>query len=106
MLKRLIPLLILVACAGFAAAQDRTSQVDRTDRGDVQEVNQLRQELVLTVGRHDGELAYQLLRSTQMPNANQPNNMVVTAGNNRRVFLDQGDNLEQRLLATVSANDP
>jgi len=39
--------------------------VDRTDRGDVQSLNQIRQELVLTAGRHDAELGYQLLRSTQ-----------------------------------------
>src|SRR5438034_2409070 len=39
--------------------------VDRTDRNDVQTLNQLRQDLVLTAGRHDAELGYQLLRSTQ-----------------------------------------
>src|SRR5262245_23157013 len=41
--------------------------VDRTDRNDVQSLNQLRQELVLTAGRHDAELGYQLLRATQQP---------------------------------------
>jgi len=39
--------------------------VDRADRGEVQSLNQIRQELVLTAGRHDAELGYQLLRSTQ-----------------------------------------
>src|SRR5258707_2753965 len=38
---------------------------DRTDRGEMQSLNQLRQSLVLTAGRHEAELGYQLLRSTQ-----------------------------------------
>ena len=42
-------------------------EADRTDREDVMTVNQLRQELVLTAGRHDAELGYQLLHSTQQP---------------------------------------
>ena len=46
---------------------------DRTDRNELQTLNQLRQELVLTAGRHDAELGYQLLHSTQQ----QP----ATAGN-------------------------
>jgi len=41
--------------------------VDRTDRNDAQALNQLRQDLVLAAGRHDAELGYQLLRSTQPP---------------------------------------
>jgi hypothetical protein len=40
-------------------------EVDRSDRNDVQAINQLRQELVLTAGRRDADLGYQLLRSTQ-----------------------------------------
>ncbi|PYS21865.1 MAG: hypothetical protein DMF72_15645 [Acidobacteria bacterium] len=77
-------------------------EVDRTDRSDVQNLNQLRQELVLTAGRHDAELGYQLLRSTQQqqtPANNAP-------GQGRRFNLDQGNNLEQNLLATIATTDP
>jgi hypothetical protein len=74
---------------------------DRTDRQDMQNVNQLRQDLVLTAGRHDAELGYQLLRSTQT----QPNDNVQTNG--RRANLEaQNANLEQNLLATIAATDP
>src|SRR5437016_11784985 len=75
-------------------------EVDRTDRSDVQNLNQLRQELVLTAGRHDAELGYQLLRSTQLP-ANTTN-----AAGGRRVGFDPQGNLEQNLLATIAATDP
>ena len=74
---------------------------DRSDRNEVQTLNQLRQDLILTAGRHDSELGYQLLRSTQQ----QP----TTAGNTgggRRFIPDQQSNLEQSLLATIAANDP
>jgi len=73
----------------------------RTERNEVQTMNQLRQDLILTAGRHDSELGYQLLRSTQQ----QP----TTAGNTgggRRSIPDQQSNLEQSLLATIAANDP
>lgn len=79
--------------------------VDRTDRGDVQSLNQIRQELVLTAGRHDAELGYQLLRSTQQ----QPAPAAAATGNprqGRQFVFDQGNNLEQSLLATIAANDP
>jgi ribosomal protein L20 len=79
--------------------------VDRTDRGEVQSLNQIRQELVLTAGRHDAELGYQLLRSTQQ----QPAPAAAAAGNprqGRQFVFDQGNNLEQSLLATIAANDP
>ncbi len=76
-------------------------EVDRTDRNDVQTLNQLRQELVLTAGRHDAELGYQLLRSTQQQ---PPTNNA--AGQGRRFNLDQGNNLEQNLLATIATTDP
>jgi hypothetical protein len=73
---------------------------DRTDRNEIQTLNQLRQNLVLTAGRHDSELGYQLLHSTQQ----QPS----TAGNpgGRGFIPDQQGNLEQNLLATIAANDP
>ncbi|MDX6444690.1 MAG: hypothetical protein QOH71_1764 [Blastocatellia bacterium] len=73
---------------------------DPTDRGEVQNLNQLRQDLVLTAGRHDAELGYQLLRSTQPPTN------VTNPGIARRPGLDQQNNLEQSLLAIIAANDP
>src|SRR5262245_6231255 len=88
----------LLSDAGAMLAQVLVD-VDRTDRGDMQVVNQLRQDLVLTAGRHDAELGYQLLRTTQPPPQSNTNN------GGRRVFFD-GGNLEQTLLATVAANDP
>src|SRR5229473_6158694 len=74
--------------------------LDRTDRNDVQTLNQLRQDLVLTAGRHDAELGYQLLRSTQQ----QTN--TTNAGGGRRSGFDPQGNLEQNLLATIAATDP
>ena len=72
---------------------------DRTDREEVQTLNQLRQELVLTAARHDADLAYQMLRSTQSLTANN-------AGNGRRSPVDPQSNLEQNLLAAIAASDP
>src|SRR5437588_1341569 len=77
-------------------------EVDRTDRSDVQNLNQLRQELVLTAGRHDAELGYQLLRSTQQQQTPANN----ASGQGRRFNLDQGNNLEQNLLATIGTTNP
>ena len=79
--------------------------VDRTernpDRNYAQTLNQLRQDLVLAAGRHDAELGYQLLRSTQPPTP------VTTAGDARRLLgPDPQNNLEQNLLATIAATDP
>ena len=72
---------------------------DRTDREEVQTLNQLRQELVLTAAHHDADLAYQMLRSTQSLTANN-------AGNGRRFPVDPQSNLEQNLLAAIAASDP
>jgi hypothetical protein len=79
-------------------------EVDRRDRDDMMAVNQLRQDLVLTAGRHDAELGYQLLRSTQQ----QPTVQTANAGpgRNRQFTFDQGNNLEQQLLSTVALTDP
>src|SRR5215831_13158891 len=74
-------------------------EVDRTDRNELQGANQLRQELVLTAGRHDAELGYQLLHSTQPPAPSNP-------GNGRRNFPDMQGNLEQNLLAVIASTDP
>lgn len=59
---------------------------------------QLRQELVLTVARHDAPLAYQLLAATRQPAS--------AADPFRNIALNSEDNLEQRLLAQVAALDP
>jgi len=73
--------------------------VDASDREDFQILTRLRQELVLSAGRHDAELGYQLLRQTQPPaNAN--------ANNRRRGGFPEVDNLEQSLLAVVANTDP
>ncbi|HEV8139621.1 MAG TPA: hypothetical protein VGP81_07605 [Pyrinomonadaceae bacterium] len=87
--------------AGGALSQ---LMVDASDRDDYQTVTRLRQELVLSAGRHDAELGYQLLRQTQPP----PN---VTANANRRRGGGPGtfpgaDNLEQNLLAVIANTDP
>src|SRR5205807_523276 len=73
---------------------------DRSDRDEMQTLNQLRQDLVLTAGRHGAELGYQLLRSTQ-PQTNTTN-----AAGGRRFGFDPQGNLEQSLLATIAATDP
>ena len=59
---------------------------------------QLRQELVLTVARHDAPLAYQLLALTRPPTP--------SAGTSNARFSDAEENLEERLLAQVAALDP
>ncbi|HVS81626.1 MAG TPA: hypothetical protein VHE60_07810 [Pyrinomonadaceae bacterium] len=71
---------------------------DRTDRNEMQALNQLGQELVLTAARHDGELAYQLLRSAQPQTDN--------AGNGRRVGPPSQNAPEQMLLAAIAKTDP
>lgn len=76
------------------------TEADATDRDDMQSLNRLRQDLVLTVARHDAELAYQLLRQTQPP-ANSAN-----MGNRRRGGFPQQDNLEQSVLAVIATTDP
>lgn len=83
--------------AGAGLAQ-MNLEVDRTDRNEMQALNQLRQELVLNAGRHDGELGYQLLRSTQAQTDNP--------GAGRRYGLPSQNALEQMLLSTIAANDP
>ncbi len=75
-------------------------ELDRTDREEVQNLNRLRQELVLTVARHDADLAYQLLRSTQPPVA------VANANDGRRFGPDPQMNLEQSLLSIIASSDP
>jgi hypothetical protein len=59
---------------------------------------QLRQELVLTVARHDAPFAYQLLAATRQP--------VPAADSAGNIPVNVEDNLEQRLMAEVAALDP
>ena len=85
--------------AGAMVAQ-MMQDPEANDRGDRQNLNRLRQQLVLAAARHDAELAYQLLRQTQPP----PNQ---NANNRRRgPMFDQTDNLEQALLSAIAATDP
>jgi len=79
-------------------------EVDRSDRDEMTAVNQLRQDLVLTAGRHDADLGYQLLHSTQQQQPVQTTN--AGPGRNRQFILDQGNSLEQQLLSTVASTDP
>ena len=83
--------------AGAGLAQMNVD-VDRTDRDEMQALNQLRQELVLTAARHDGELGYQLLHSTQP--------QTESAGSGRRIGPPSQNALEQMLLAIISTTDP
>ena len=85
--------------AGAMLGQMMT-EADATDRDDMQTLNRLRQDLVLTAARHDAELAYQLLRQTQPP-ANSAN-----LGNRRRGGFPQQDNLDQSVLAVIATTDP
>ena len=79
-------------------------EVDRSDRDEMMAVNQLRQDLVLTAGRHDADLGYQLLHSTQQQQPVQTAN--AGPGRNRQFMLDTGNSLEEQLLSTVAATDP
>jgi hypothetical protein len=58
---------------------------------------QLRQELVMTVARHNATLAYQFLQATQSP-------VTATDPNNRQANMEAS--LEQRLLGQIARTDP
>jgi hypothetical protein len=86
-------------------------EMNRQDRDDMNNITQLRQQLVLTAGQHDADLGYQLLRSTQPPPppASQNNQTFGPGrGNNRPQFMfdQQANGLEQALLSTVATTDP
>ena len=57
---------------------------------------ELRQQLVMTIARHNGEFAYQLLQTMPAPPATGP-------GVRRQ---DSQNSLEQSLVAAIAANDP
>lgn len=89
--------------AGGALAQLMVDNASDRDRQDSQILNRLRQDLVLSAGRHDAELGYQLLRQTQPPpNANADNRR---RGGGPGAFAG-ADNLEQSLLAVIANTDP
>ena len=81
------------------AIADLLRRTDTNDRRAAQSnriAMELRQELVLTVARHDGTLASQLLQS--LPAA--------TAASVPGGRADNQNNLEQALVAAIAANDP
>jgi hypothetical protein len=85
--------------------------VNRSDRDDLMTIAQLRTELVLTAGRHDADLGYQLLHSTQPPPQQQSQQGFAFGpgrnGNRPQIIFDQQqNNLEQQLLNTVASTDP
>ena len=63
-------------------------------------VAQLRQELVLTVARHNSTLAYQILQTTQQQNSAA----TIASQPGRQPNMDA--NLEQRLTAEIAKTDP
>ena len=83
-----------------ASLSQMNLDADRPDRDERQTLNQLRQELVLTAARHDADLAYQLLHSTQSQTTS------VNVVNARRMMPDPQGSLEQSLLAAIAATDP
>lgn len=82
----------------FTQASVATSQMMLTingeNRNEADLAGLLRSELVLTVARHDAELAYQLMRSTR-PDPND-----------KRFDANSESRLEDSLLATIAATDP
>lgn len=93
----------------FSLAADGVTEMMRTaDNNPRQQGNQirrpsqLRQELVLTVARHDAQLAYQLLAVTKPPVQSQTS----VDPRNPRAQMNSDDNIEQTLLVQVAALDP
>jgi hypothetical protein len=94
----------------FALAADGVAELMRNQdsnnngrqNGQGRRPAQIRSELLLTVARHDAQLAYQLLASTKPPVQAQPNN----DQRNPRGPINTEDNLEQSLLSQVAALDP
>lgn len=78
---------------------DMLRRIDPSDRrsGNANRIAiELRQQLVITVARHSGELAYQLLQMLPAPPSTGP-------GVRQQ---DSQTNLEQSLVAAIAANDP
>lgn len=89
-------LLFAQASQSVIEMMQRGSGNDRQPFGGNRNATQLRQQLLLTVARHDASLAYQLLQSMPAP-APQTN-----AGRGP----DAEANLEKNLVAMIAANDP
>ncbi|HZE71886.1 MAG TPA: hypothetical protein VE135_20445 [Pyrinomonadaceae bacterium] len=92
---------LFMSAADSIAEMMRNADATEQRRGNNQSrpASQLRQQLVLTVARHDAPLAYQLLAATKPP--------APPASDGRNGFRsDAEDNLEQLLLARVAAVDP
>jgi hypothetical protein len=87
------------AAATIADLMRRSDGNDRRSAQANRAALELRQELVLTVARHDGALAYQLLQSMPTP----PSTPTQGPGGRRP---DTQNTLEQSLVAAIAANDP
>lgn len=84
------------AGSGIAEMMRRIDPNDRRSGNANRTALELRQQLVITVARHNGELAYQLLQTMPAPATNGP-------GIRQQ---DSQTNLEQSLVAAIAANDP
>ena len=92
-------LLFSQAAQNITELMQRNSSADRQPFGGNRSGTQLRQQLVLTVARHDAAFAYQMLQSMPLPQTQ------TTAGQSPR-GADQEANLEKNLVAMIAANDP
>lgn len=84
------------AGSGIAEMMRRTDSNDRRAANANRTAIELRQALVLTVARHNGEFAYQLLQA-------MPEQAPAGPGVRRQ---DSQNSLEQSLVAAIAANDP
>jgi hypothetical protein len=84
------------AGSGVAELLRRIDPNDRRAGNANRTALELRQQLVMTVARHNGELAYQLLQTMPAPSSTGP-------GMRQQ---DSQANLEQSLVAAIAANDP
>ena len=92
---------LFTAAADSIAEMIRNADPNEQRRGNNQyrTTSQLRQDLVLTIARHDAQLAYQVLASTRP--ATPPN-----AEGRNPLRPDLEDNLEQMLLSRIASVDP
>lgn len=84
--------------AEMIRSTDANSPNQRRSGGQTRRPTQLREELVLTVARHDASLAYQLLASTR--------SLTPPADNAMGQTFNSDQNLEQILLSQVALLDP
>lgn len=88
--------LFVQAAQNIAELMHRTDGNDRQPFGGNRNTSQLRQQLLLTVARHDAPFAYQLLQSMPAP----------TVQANAGRGPDAEASLEKNLVAMIAANDP